>query len=135
MLGFVLPPDTSIPLEVEIKNKRENKVSGQWGWYYPSQKRVVVYVPREITRTYKYVRPKSKSTIHLSSRAEFLLTVLAHEVRHHYQYEHWNTEKGKWRLANDRLGRLAKEVDAELYEVTMLNRWRESLRPPRANIA
>lgn len=50
---------------------------------------------------------------------------MAHELRHAWQYEHWNTPGSKWRLERDKMGKYAREVDAELWELEILKKWQE----------
>ena len=115
-----LPPDTDLPAHFIIKNKKGGKVGGHWGWYYNQERRVVLIVPRVLKRPVTFPLKYSKRPIEIRSRGEFLVAVMAHELRHHYQFTHWNG----WRLQFDSLGKLAREVDAELYELRKLEEWR-----------
>lgn len=121
--------------EIIIKNKRHGKVGGQWGWYYHGDNRVVVIVPRKISRAYTTRLKYCRKNITFSSRAEFLVMLLAHEMRHAWQYAHWNTPASKWRLERDRLGKLAREVDAEMYELATLRRWKHEIEPKLMGVA
>lgn len=110
---------------VIVKNKRHGRVHGRWGWFYPEDRSVVIIVPRVISRTHSFTRPFSRKKMTISSRAEFLIAVMAHELRHAWQADNWNTPASKWKLERTKLGKYAREVDAELWEMKALDKWRE----------
>lgn len=125
MVAFAMPPDCSeFITSISVKNKRRGKIVGKWGYYYGSDQRVVVIVPRAVSRTYTFRRKWARTSLVISSRAEFLVAILAHEMRHAWQAKHWNTEKSKWKLERDRLGKYAREADCEHYELMVLDRWK-----------
>ncbi|HEX9430580.1 MAG TPA: hypothetical protein VF944_09400 [Candidatus Bathyarchaeia archaeon] len=113
--------------KIVVKNKRRGKTHGRWGWYYPGDQRIVVIVPRVISRPHTFPRPYSRRRIIISSRAEFLVTLLAHEMRHAWQYENWRTPNMLWRLDRSSVAKYAREVDAELWESEVLERWKHNL--------
>lgn len=125
--AFVMPPDCPPVASIIVKNKARGKIGGQWGWHYPQDNQVVVIVPRRISRRYTFKLKYSKKSITFSSRAEFLVALLAHELRHAWQCQHWNTPSSKWRLERTRVGKYAREVDAEMYELQMLRRWQHEV--------
>lgn len=133
--AFAIPPGCPTVSRITIKNKRHGKVMGQWGWFYPDDNHVIVIVPRKITRVHTIRLKFSKKETRISSRAEFLVRVLAHEMRHAWQYANWNTPSMKWRLERTRVGKYAREVDAELYEIDTIRRWRLEIVPRLAGVA
>ncbi len=125
MVAFAMPPDCAEFIScIRVKNKMRDKVRGQWGWYYPSDGTVVIIVPRVIKHQHMHTRRYSHTTIVINSRAEFLVAVLAHEMRHAWQQKNWNTELSKWKLAPGYMGKYAREFDAEMYEIQALDRWK-----------
>lgn len=105
--------------EVLIKNKNAG-MSGRWGTYWSgSERKVVITLPRAMTtHVVRNSRLGLKYTI--DSRVEFLVTVMAHELRHAYQHQVY-----KWDMA--RMSKRLLEADAENWEYTSLMRWREKL--------
>jgi hypothetical protein len=114
---------------IRVKNKARGKVKGQWGWYYHQDREVVVIVPRKISHTYISRLKFSRKNIEFSSRGEFLVMLLAHEIRHAWQYNNWTSPSMAWRLERTRVGKYAREVDAELYELAVLERWKKNIMP------
>lgn len=112
---------------VHIKNKRHGKVGGRWGWYYPGDKAIILIVPRRIIRPHTYTKHHCKREIIIGSRVDFLVAVMAHEMRHAWQYLNWNTPASRWKLDRTRIGKYAREVDAELFEIATLDRWRKEV--------
>jgi hypothetical protein len=103
--------------EIVIKNKKDGKTHGQWGWYFPNEKRVVLIVPQSIPE--HGVRcPLKYSGLHIRvmTRAEFVIAVTAHELRHGWQYQCASTAY--------KLSKPLRERDAEQYEYGMLAKWR-----------
>jgi hypothetical protein len=103
--------------EIVIKNKKDGKTHGQWGWYFPNEKRVVLIVPQSIPEhgvrcPLKY----SGLMVRVMTRAEFVIAVMAHELRHGWQ----------WQIASNsfKLSKPLRERDAEQYEYGMLAKWR-----------
>lgn len=118
---YVRLPDVDDPELIHIKNKARGIYHGRYGWYYPKDKRVVLIVPPDFNG--KVIREKmkySKLYLEIRNRVEFVVAVMAHELRHHWQRETWEG----WRLSQSRDGRWCREVDAETYEIMMLKRWR-----------
>jgi hypothetical protein len=60
---------------------------------------------------------------------------LAHELRHAWQYQHWNTPAMKWRLERTRVGKYAREVDAEIYQMQILRKWQHEIMPLLKEVA
>ena len=106
--------------EIVVKNKAAGKVNGQWGWYYPSDKKVVLIVPQEI-KAHTHRAKYSKLTIRINSRAEFLIAVMAHELRHAWQ---WQVDRKN--LDGSSLAKFIRERDAERYELGMLMLWQQA---------
>lgn len=112
------------PREVVVKNKKRGNIKGQWGWYFRSDQRVVLIVPRTLT-LFRERMKYTKQVLELRSRADFVVAVMSHELRHHWQTFNWNTEKSRWKLGYTPEAILAKEVDAEMFEVKMMGIWRK----------
>lgn len=127
--AFAMPPDCPPIACIVIKNKRRDKIGGQWGWFYPSDNQVMVIVPRRITKTHEFKLRYTKKKVRFSSRAEFLVMLMAHELRHAWQWKHWNTPAMKWRLERTRVGKYAQEVDAEMYQMAILRKWQHEVMP------
>jgi len=133
--AFAFPPDCPPIARITIKNKRRGKVKGQWGWFYPGENHVIVIVPRKISRTYEFKLRFSRKSVRFSSRAEFLVMILAHEMRHAWQQANWTSPSMKWRLDRTRVGKYAREVDAEMYEKEMLRKWQHEIMPKLREVA
>ena len=120
--NYVKPKGMSDPELIHIKNKARGIYHGQYGWYYPKDKRVVLIVPPDFNGKVIRERMKySKLYIEVRSRVEYLVTIMAHELRHHWQHEEWDG----WRMDyKKKEGRWCREVDAETYQLMMLKRWR-----------
>lgn len=131
IIAFVMPPDTIDCVgSITVKNKHRGKIRGHWGYYYTSDHRVVVIVPRKITMRVSFVKRYSKRRITLSSRAEFLVQTMAHELRHAWQFKHWAESDFKWKLERTPMGKFAREVDAEIYGADCLLRWQSMFGDP-----
>jgi hypothetical protein len=69
-----------------VKNKRRGKVVGNWGKYYPVHSKygrcITVTVPRKLVKV--HIR-RHFGEYYITSRVEFLVKVMAHELRHAYQ--------------------------------------------------
>jgi hypothetical protein len=104
---------------IKLRNKAEGKESrGNWGMYY-HDKRISLTVPTKIPEcgiTTKLTYCGKYITIR--NRVEFIVAVLAHELRHAYQMQ---VEGLKFLNACH----AAKEYDAEIYEYETLMKWRE----------
>ena len=105
------------PEIITVKNKMNGKVHGQLGWYHPRDKHVIVIVPRVVDRPVVLRRKYSRTRDILRSRADFLVSTMAHELRHHWQQLNWVV----WQLAS----RPFKEVDAISFERKVLAKWHE----------
>ena len=107
--------------EIVIKNKQAGVMHGQMGWYYPTDKKVVIIVPPNISEVWG-MKMRGKYThlqMSVGSRAEFIVSVMAHELRHAWQHQ----ASGQWDtlyINNKQL----KERDAEHYQYGMLAKWR-----------
>lgn len=127
MLAFVLKDECFNGIEppscVTVKNKARGKFNGRWGWYYPSDRHTIVIVPRRISTVRNVFRKYSRRRIIIRNRSDFLVCILAHELRHHYQEIAWNNPRASWRLRRDRVAKIAREVDAEIFESQILERW------------
>ena len=120
--------DIELPLRLTVKNKRHGKVHGQWGWYYSAERRIVLIVPRVIRKPFLVKRKYAPiASYHCFSRSDFLVGVLAHEMRHCYQFQSWNTPRSSWRLKYDELGKIARETDAQLFEGKMIRLWQATI--------
>jgi len=111
----------SDPELIQFKNKQKGIYHGQWGWYYSKDKRVVLIIPPSFNG--KVIRDRlrySKKYIEMRNRVEFIVAIMAHELRHHWQHENWDG----WRLDRKGDGKWCREVDAEIYELQMLRKWR-----------
>lgn len=130
-LAFVMNDEDMLGIEppsfLTIKNKKVGKVHGQWGWYYSHERRIVLIVPRTIRKSFRVHRRYARGSYICTGRSDFLVGVLAHEMRHCYQFQKWDTPGSKWRLEWNKLGKLARETDAELYEIRMIRKWQESM--------
>lgn len=112
-----------------VKNKAKGKVNGRWGWYYHSHPKygrcVVIIVPRSI---HKPVRIKRRIlgniAYYLNSRSDFLVKVMAHELRHAYQYQ----VAGKMWAPTKWL-----EQDCHKWEFIKLIAWRKMLQQKAAD--
>lgn len=135
IVAFVIPPDTLDGVsEIVVKNKQRGKIRGQWGWYFSSDKKVVIIVPRKISARYTFTKKYSKRKLSIGSRAEFLVAVLAHELRHAWQFKHWAEPSGfTWKLEYNQMGKWAREVDAEIYEADTLLKWQSIMQVKAAN--
>lgn len=123
-LAFAMPPDCSEFVScITVKNKRRGKFLGQWGWYYHSDQRVVIIVPRKIARPHTWTRKYSRKRVTIRSRGDFLVMIMAHELRHAWQKKHWNTPASRWKLERTRTAKYAQEVDAQMYEYEVLLKW------------
>ena len=123
-VAFAMPPGCDGLVScITVKNKRRGKIRGSWGWHYPNDNRVVIIVPRKISRTHTVRRKYSRKLIGIRSRADFLVMIMAHELRHAWQHKHWDTDQSRWKLRRDRVSKYAQEVDAEMYEAEVLARW------------
>lgn len=102
--------------EIIVKNKAEGVTRGQWGWYFVDEKRVVLIVPREVNLllTFGFRQKYSKRDCIIKTRAEFVIAVMAHELRHAAQYQLNFT---KW--AGDIMN-VPRELDAEHFEYNQL---------------
>ena len=108
--------------EIVIKNKQAGIKHGRMGWYYPTDKKVVLIVPPDISDIFG-MKLRGRHT-HLNmgvmSRAEFVISVMAHELRHAWQHQssgRWDTYYLPFRAASER--------DAENYQYGMLAKWRQ----------
>ena len=103
---------------IKIRNKAEGLTHGNFGMYYHSRK-ITLTVPTKIPDcgiSLKMLNCGKYITIR--DRVEFVVAVLSHELRHAYQMQ---VEGLKFLNACS----AAKEYDAEMYEIEMLNKWRE----------
>jgi len=114
--NFVMPDGVDVN-EISLRNKQAGRIDGNWGKYYPMDRKVTLNIPQVINGAREF-RKYRKEWITLNSRTEFLVMVLAHELRHAWQYQksgwHLSILKNKW----------YKEFDAETYESEMLDKWR-----------
>ncbi|MBA2706060.1 MAG: hypothetical protein H0U60_19655 [Blastocatellia bacterium] len=114
-------PDKGAGIELEsvtIRNKMEGKVSGQWGWYKPQSKQIVVIVPREMPHGYKIHLKHARQYLTINTRVEFLIAVVAHEMKHAHQWQVMKT----WTV-DTRSNRWYRERDAEQYESDTTIQW------------
>lgn len=106
--------------EIVIKNKRAGVLHGQMGWYYPTDKKVAIIVPPVISEIFGMQMRGNVTHLNQTvySRAEFVVAVLAHELRHAWQYQASGKAEMYQRSKN------ISERDAENYQYGMLARWR-----------
>lgn len=108
--------------EIVIKNKQEGISHGQWGWYFPTDKKVVLIVPQSIPSHGVKARLKYCGlSMQVMTRAEFVIAVMAHELRHAWQWQ--ASGSGAYKLSKP-----LRERDAEQYEYGMLAKWRQKMR-------
>ena len=104
---------------IKLRNKAEGKeCRGNWGMYY-HDRRITLTIPTKIPDcgiTTKLVHCGKYITIR--NRIEFVVAVLAHELRHAWQMQ----VKG---LEYLNACSAAKEFDAEMYEYLILEQWRD----------
>jgi hypothetical protein len=103
---------------ITVKNKAEGVIAGQWGWYFPTTREIVLIVPRKVMH-YRSKQKYSHKMCSVKSRAEFLVRVMAHELRHAYQFQ-----VGKMWMGMTRYDRVMRELDAESYEEQKVHEWR-----------
>jgi hypothetical protein len=113
----------SIQVGVEISsitltNKRERYVHGNWGRYFPLSREITLNVPRQLF-VFCSAQPYSGRMITCKSRAEWLVRVMAHELRHAFQFQIQKINIGLT-LENRRW----RELDCESYEEQQVMRWR-----------
>lgn len=104
--------------EIVVKNKMEGRITGQWGWYFPKDRRVVLIVPREIKHTYSGRTQYAGLPFKMESRSEFLIMIMAHELHHAYQHQVQHEAMG-------RVNKVRHEVEAECEQIAVLNKWRK----------
>lgn len=118
--------------EIVVKNKQVGIKHGQMGWYYPGDKKVVLIVPPEINSIWG-LKMRGKYT-HLNqtvySRAEFIVAVAAHELRHAWQHQ----SSGRWESFYLPFRQMS-ERDAEQYQYGMLAKWRRMVQDNKAKTA
>lgn len=102
---------------VVIKNKKAGISHGNYGMYFPDIKKVTLTVPRCIPKGFRYQLQYSGKVIELNSREEFIVTVMAHELRHAWQ---WQVQKTHIAREN----KIWREIDCENFQVLMLAYWR-----------
>lgn len=104
--------------EVVVKNKQEGKLHGKAGWYHSVDHKVVVNIPQVIpAHGFQFRLKYSGLSVRLMTRAEWLVAVMAHELRHAWQYQSASS-------ASYKLSKPLRERDAEQYEYGMLAKWR-----------
>ena len=98
------------------------------GRYYRCPIHVIARVSKDgyptVIKPYQYAQHKGVE-IQIADRIEALVYVLAHELRHHWQF--WGKYQRVFRFpkgyAKNSRG-IASEVDTEAYAIHTLNRWR-----------
>ena len=117
--------------EIVIKNKQAGVMHGQMGWYYPTDKKVAIIVPPVISEIFGLNLKGRYTHLHMKvySRAEFIVAVMAHELRHAWQYQ---------ASGNPQMYKLSKgiaERDAEQYQYGMLAKWRRMVGDTKTKVA
>lgn len=114
--NFVMPDGIDIS-EIILRNKQAGSIGGNWGKYYPMTRKITLVVPQEI-KGFKDLRKHRREWTEIRNRTEFVVMVMAHEMRHAWQYQ-----KSGW---SQRFlqSTAAMEYDAETYEAEMLDKWR-----------
>ena len=114
--NFVMPEGIDIT-EIILRNKQAGSINGNWGMYYPLNRKITLTVPQEI-KGFKDLRSHRREWVEIRNRTEFVVMVMAHEMRHAWQYQ-----KSGWShtFLNNKI---PKEYDAETYEADMLDKWR-----------
>lgn len=107
--------------EIVIRNKAYGKLAGKYGHYDPRYKQISINVPREVPHGFKNKMAYSKCWQTLNSRAEFLVAVIAHELRHAWQHQ----SDGETFKGMSQYTCAYRELDAESFENRMLAKWRE----------
>lgn len=110
--------DKDIELKrLELRNKELGILHGQFGWYFRNEKKIRLIVPQQIPQAgYNYKLRYLGKRIYIKDRIDFVVTVLAHELRHAWQMQLHPLE---YQCV------IAKEYDAERYQYEILEKWRE----------
>lgn len=119
ILKVIIPPDTPEVWEIKIRNKQDEIIHGNWGYFYPTDYRITLNVPQwkkgmvlEGKRRYSLIEYRFDNNL------DFLANVIGHEYYHAWQ---WHHEKDLWHAKQ------YLEVQAEKYEVIALNKWKDHL--------
>lgn len=107
---------------ITLRNKQEGLRRGNWGKYYSVENRITLNVIRGIVFPYQSKSPFLKLNRIYYNRAEWLVAILGHEMRHAWQCQGLEAD---WLLA--RRGPKI-EYDAEKYEVRALQVWLDYVR-------
>lgn len=103
--------------EIVIKNKTADILHGKFGWYHPVDEKIVLVVPPVMAKPITHLMGYSGLKCHFESRSDFVVAVMAHELRHAWQ----------WQAAGNQAYKLSKalrERDAEQYEYGILAKWK-----------
>ena len=101
---------------IEVRNKEEGIYHGDYGKYYEQSKKIRLIVPPVMNKPIQMKLRHFGKHITFQNRIEFVVAVMAHELRHGYQYQVMGMEFACT---------AAKEYDAEKYEWEKLNEWRQ----------
>lgn len=112
---------------LELVNKKEGLTCGQFGWYFPIEKRVKLIVPT-FWHPHSY-RLRYLGAMHfLADRVEWIVSVLSHEMRHAWQWQMTQGEQRGRFMASKNL----REYDAEFSQARAVMMWREKVNAARA---
>lgn len=101
--------------EIVVKDKLRDNHYGRYGWYMPTDKRVCVMIP-ETVNNIRHDLKYSGLTLFYHTRVELMVAVMAHELRHAWQFQHHE--------ARFKPCKALRERDAEQYMYGMLAKWR-----------
>lgn len=103
---------------ITLRNKQNGLTRGNWGMYYGRENRITLNVFRDVSYPYTGRTPYLKLERTYHTRAEWLISVLAHEMRHAYQAKLYQGQLTRMHAAR-------LECDAELYERKAIGMWNE----------
>lgn len=116
VIAFSAQPGIEIK-SIKLRNKKEGLRTGNFGMYYHN-KHISLTIPPIIDNPICYKLANCGKYIAIRNRIEFVVYVMAHELRHAYQFQ----VKG---LEFLNACSAAKEYDAEMYGFQTLERWRD----------
>lgn len=116
VIAFSAQPGIEIK-SITLRNKAVGLQHGNFGMYY-HDRRITLTIPPIMNNPINMKLVHCGKYITIRNRIEFVVAVLAHELRHAYQFQ----VKG---LEYLNACSAAKEFDAEMYEYLILERWRQ----------
>lgn len=115
-MAFSMPVGVEIS-SISLRNKIAGKLSGNWGRYYAADKSITLCIPNVIDKFPTKLRHYGLYYT-LASRSEFIVSVIAHELRHAWQFQISGWSKDALQSVSN------IEWDAEKYEYEQLEKWR-----------